>query len=123
MVLVARDPDPLDVLEDPFRLEGAGHHPDVLLFWVSAALVEGPGIGDVLHEEGVLERLSPDPGVGELWPAWIVDGNGLDLGEERLLAGDHLLEEGEGAVFLRGRELALDMTEGEKAAWHLPYRL
>ena len=106
-VLDALSPDPVDVLEDPLRLEDAGDGPDVLLFWVSATLVKRPGAGYVLHEVGVLERLCPDPQVGELWPAGVVDADELVLVHEDLVAGDHVLEEGQGAVLLGGELVSL----------------
>ena len=50
VVLITRDPDPLQILQDPFRLERAGYFPNVGFVRIPATLVEGPGIGDISHE-------------------------------------------------------------------------
>ena len=107
LVLDALSPDPVDVVHDPLGLEDAGDGPDVVLLWISATLRERPGAGYVLHELGVLERLSPDPGVGELRPAWVVDTDELVLVYQVLLPGNHVLEEREGAMLLGGQLVSL----------------
>ena len=107
LVLDALTPDPVDVVHDPLGLEHAGDRPDVVLFWVSATLGEGPGGGNVLHEMGVLDRLVPDPDVGELWPSGVVDLDELVLVHEVLLPRHYVLEEAEGTVLLGGQLVSL----------------
>jgi hypothetical protein len=97
-------------------LESTGDLPNVGFVRIPATLLKGPGIRDVFYEDRVLERLLPDPWIGELWPAWVVDWNRLSLAEEFLGPRNHLLEERERAVFLGRRELTLEVTAGEEKA-------
>ena len=98
LVSMASLADPLDVVDDPFRLEGADDGPNIILFGIATSSAEGPGVGDVLHEVGVLDRLIPHIPVGELGPLGVPHLDRLVLVEELLLAGEDLLHEGQGCI-------------------------
>ena len=98
LVSMASLADPLDIVDDPLRLEGANDSPNIILFWIATTSAKGPGVGNVLHEVGVLDGLIPHIPVGELGPLGVPHLDRLVLVEELLLAGEDLLHEGQGCI-------------------------
>ena len=107
LVLVACCPDPVDVVDDPLRLEGAGDDPDIFLLWLAATFIESPRVWHVLIEVGVLHSLIPNLSARELRPSWVLDLDSPGLEEDLLLAAGHLLEEEERSVLAGWQKHAL----------------
>ena len=87
-----------DVLKHSLWLQSANDRPAVVLFRVSTSSFELPVIRNVLLELWVLDGLNPHLLVGELGPSRVVDGDGLVLSRELLVACEDLLQEGEWGV-------------------------
>ena len=109
LVLVASLTNPLDVLNHPLWLQCANDRPAIVLFRVSTSSFELPVIRNVLLELWVLDGLNPHLLVGELGPSRVVDGDGLVLGEELLVACEDLLQEAQGSVLTLRHEFVLQV--------------